>query len=195
MTIHSFHDEGGHSMNISDQLSLTAQQQPDKAAYIFQDKETSYQELEGAVTKFASSLQQLGYGKGDHIALVVGNSPFFVIGLYGALRIGATVIPINPIYTVDEISYILKNGDVKGVITMDVLLEKFEHMDAHIPGIRHYFVGETGGNPGWEQSSLSEKMKSFTKTVCFGAFCFVFTRGYSLYFRNDWKAKRGDAHP
>ncbi|MFG6116234.1 fatty acid--CoA ligase family protein [Halobacillus sp. MO56] len=152
-------------MNISDQLSLTAKQQPDKAAYIFQDKETSYRELEGAVTKFASSLKELGYGKGDHLALVAGNSPYFIIGLYGALRIGATVIPINPIYTVDEMSYILKNGDVKGVITMDVLLEKFEHMDAAIPGIEHYFVGETGGKPDWQQSSLGEKMKSFTKTV------------------------------
>jgi len=149
-------------MNISERLTQTARENPTKAAYIFQDQETSYQELEGAVTKFASSLKELGYEKGDHIALVTGNSPYFVIGLYGALRLGLTVIPVNPIYTVDEMSYILKNGDVKGVITMDLFVEKFEHMDKYLPDIRHYIVAETSQDNSWQKSSLSEKMKSFT---------------------------------
>ncbi|MFD1017784.1 fatty acid--CoA ligase family protein [Thalassobacillus hwangdonensis] len=152
-------------MNISQKLSMTAMEQPTKPAYIFQGNETSYQELEGAVTKFASSLKSLGYGKGDHIALIVGNTPHFIIGMYGALRIGATVIPVNPIYTVDEMGYILKNGDVKGIITLDLLLEKFEHMDAMLPDVQDYFIAETGAPIDWEGSSLSRKMKSFTKTV------------------------------
>lgn len=149
-------------MNISERLTRTALENPTKPAYIFQDQETSYRELEGAVTKFASSLKELGYEKGDHIALVTGNSPYFVIGMYGALRLGLTVIPVNPIYTVDEMSYILKNGDVKGVITMDLFVEKFEHMDQHLPDIRHYIVAETSQDMSWKESFLSNKMKSFT---------------------------------
>jgi len=149
-------------MNISERLTQTAIENPSKAAYIFQDQETSYQELEGAVTKFASSLKDLGYEKGDHIALVTGNSPYFIIGIYGALRLGLTVIPVNPIYTVDEMSYILKNGDVKGVITMDLFVEKFEHMDESLPQISHYIIAETSQDMSWKQSSLSDKMKSFT---------------------------------
>ncbi|MFC7063551.1 fatty acid--CoA ligase family protein [Halobacillus seohaensis] len=149
-------------MNLSDQLTRTAQNNPKKVAYIFNEKEVSYQEFDALVTKFASKLNEFGYGKGDHIALVSGNSPLFMIGLYGALRAGVTVIPINPTYTVDEMSYILKNGDVKGVITMDVLMEKFEPMDALL-NVEDYFVATTGEEV--TDSSLTAKMKSFTKTV------------------------------
>ncbi|UOQ92785.1 fatty acid--CoA ligase family protein [Halobacillus shinanisalinarum] len=149
-------------MNLSDQLSAAALQNPSKEAYIFQGEGVSYQEFDESVTKFASSLKKLGYGAGNHIALVSGNSPLFMIGLYGALRVGATVIPINPTYTAEEMKYILKNGDVKAIMTMDVLMEKFEHIDEQLT-ISHYFVAETGMGLG--KSSLSGKMKSFTETM------------------------------
>lgn len=152
-------------MNLSDQLTVTAKKNLTKTALYFQGKETSYQELEGAVTKFASSLKKLGFQKGDHIALVVGNTPHFVIGLYGALRLGVTVIPINPIYTPDELSYIINNGDVKGIITLDMLLEKFEKMAEDLPKVEHYIIAETNPEVPFGHSSLSPKLKSFTQLV------------------------------
>ncbi|RWZ55204.1 fatty acid--CoA ligase family protein [Halobacillus fulvus] len=158
-------------MNVSEQLTVTARENPSKEAYIFQGERVSYQEFDASVTKFASKLADMGYQKGDHVALVSGNSPLFMIGLYGALRAGLTVIPINPTYTVDEMSYILKNGDVKAVITMDVLLEKFEHMDAGL-SVNDYFVADTGQGIDTTSSSLSEKMKSFTKSVAEGSLDF-----------------------
>ncbi|MCP3033508.1 fatty acid--CoA ligase family protein [Halobacillus sp. A1] len=149
-------------MNLSDQLIRTTEKDPVKEAYIFQGEGVSYQVFNASVTKFAAKLNELGYGKGDHLALISGNSPLFMIGLYGSLRAGVTVIPVNPTYTVHEMSYILKNGDVKGVITMDVLMEKFEQMDADL-NIQDYFVADTGAEP--RDFSLSHKMKSFTKCV------------------------------
>lgn len=152
-------------MNIIEQLLLTAKENPQKAAYVFEDNATSYSELEGAATKFASCLQQMGYKKGDHIALVVGNSPYYIIGLYGALRLGAVVIPINPLYTPSEMSYILKNGDVKGIITMDVLMEKFEAIADQLPNVEHYITCESGKDISFEQSVLSAKMQSFSQMI------------------------------
>ncbi|MYL30590.1 long-chain-fatty-acid--CoA ligase [Halobacillus halophilus] len=151
-------------MNLSGQLMLTAQENPDKDAYIFQGHSVSYREFDASVTKFASTLSGLGYGKGDHVALVSGNSPLYMIGLYGALRAGTTVIPINPTYTASEMGYILKNGDVKAVITMDVLLEVFEHLD-HQNDVDHYFAADTNSGIDLSASSLSSKMKSFTNAV------------------------------
>lgn len=152
-------------MNLSDQLSITAKSYPKKAAYVFQDKETSYMELEGSVRKLASRLEQLGYKKGDHVALIAGNSPYYVIGLYGALRLGLVVIPINPLYTAHEMTYILKNGDVKAVITMDVLLEKFEAIADQLPEVNHYISCESGAQLNFEEHHLSVKLKSFTRLV------------------------------
>src|SRR5690625_286928 len=107
----------------------------------------------------------MGYQKGDHIALVVGNSPYYVIGMYGALRMGAVVIPINPLYTAHEMGYMLKNGDVKAVITMDVLLEKFTEIAADLPNIRHYISCETKEAFELNNPVITSKMKSFSKVV------------------------------
>src|SRR5690625_1824893 len=163
MNDYSFIKQGGWKMNLSDKLSITARNHPDKTAFVFQDKGTSYLELEGAVRKFASQLEEMGYQKGDHIALVVGNSPYFVIGLYGALRLGAVVIPINPLYTAHEMTYILKNGDVKAVITMDILMEKFIALTEELPDVKDYIICETGADI--RESVLTPKMKSFTTLI------------------------------
>ncbi|RYG72626.1 fatty acid--CoA ligase family protein [Lentibacillus lipolyticus] len=152
-------------MNITEQLAITAGNHPGKTAYVFNDEKTSYMELDGAVTKFASRLQQLGYKKGDHIAIAVGNSPFYVIGLYGALRLGVVAIPVNPQYTANELAYILKDGDVKGIITMDVLLGKFESIRSQLSSVKHYISCESGANISPAASPLYDKLYSFSEMV------------------------------
>ncbi|MDQ6596489.1 fatty acid--CoA ligase family protein [Bacillus salipaludis] len=159
-------------MNLSSQLHETAKASANKPAYYFLDKVTTYAELDGAITRFASGLEKLGVKKGDHIALLLGNSPHFVISLYGALRLGATVIPINPIYTADEIGYILTNGDVKTVIALDLAIPLAEEMHTHLPKVEHYVFCETGLSD-FEQTNLENlpvfsKMKSFTSVVASG---------------------------
>src|SRR5699024_4056320 len=156
---------GGLYMNLSKQLSITAKNNPTKTAYIFQDEKTSYLQLEGAVTKLASQLEALGYKKGDHIALVVGNSPYYVIGLYAALKLGVVVIPINPMYTAHEMKYILLNGDVKAVITMDIFMDKFVDLDEQLPSVEHYISCETGAGLYVDRHLLTTKLQSFTYIV------------------------------
>jgi long-chain acyl-CoA synthetase len=143
MIIHSIIGQGDGKMNLSMQLHQTASSLPQKTAYYFGEQSSTYQQLDGAVTKFASGLEQLGVKKGDHIALLLGNSPYFVIGLYGAMRLGATVIPINPIYTADEIGYIINNGDVKTIIALDLLLPLIEKLDAVLPNVESYIICDT----------------------------------------------------
>lgn len=163
-------------MNLSLQLNETAKAMGDKPAYVFMDQTSTYVELDGAVTKFASGLEKLGIKKGDHIALLLGNSPHYVIGLYGALRLGASVIPINPIYTADEIGYIVNNGDVKAVVAIDLLVPMIEKMHMMLPQVEHYIICETGqasANNDITQLSVYPKMKSFSQIVASGDLQFV----------------------
>jgi long-chain acyl-CoA synthetase len=154
-------------MNLSSRLAEVAQQLPHKEAYVYEGERCTYGELNAAVSKFASGLHNIGIQKGDHIALLIGNSPYFVIGVYGALRVGATVIPINPIYTPDEIGYILNNGDVKAVIALDLLVPLFVKMEERLPQVEHLIICETP--QGKEQGiTLTEKMKSFTDVLMIG---------------------------
>ncbi|KMY53186.1 long-chain fatty acid--CoA ligase [Bacillus sp. FJAT-27231] len=159
-------------MNLSMALEQAAAKQGGKAAYHFLDQTATYEELNMAVQRFASGLKTLGIEQGDHVALIVGNSPHFIVALYGALRAGVTVIPINPLYSPEEISYIVQNGDAKAVILLDILVPLVNKLDASLPLVEHYIVCETndervkGGEP--KQFSIYEKMKTFSEVINIG---------------------------
>ncbi|RDI47844.1 fatty acid--CoA ligase family protein [Falsibacillus pallidus] len=160
-------------MNLSKRLSETAAAHAAKPAYYFLDQATSYGELDGAVTKFASGLESLGVTKGDHIALLLGNSPHFIIAFYGAMRLGATVIPINPIYTQDEIGYILNNGDVKAVVALDLMVPLVGKVEGLLPKVENYIICPTKQDSAIEEAVAAHpKMKSFSEVLETGALSF-----------------------
>ncbi|OEH92410.1 fatty acid--CoA ligase family protein [Bacillus solimangrovi] len=148
-------------MNLCEQFHLAAEKNPNKDAYVFQGMKGTYKELQQQINAFAASLMESGIKKGDHIGLISANTPQFVISLYGALQAGAVVIPINPIYTAEEIGYILNNGDAKAVISIDKLMPMFDKIDAKLPNVENYIVLETG-KMDYSQFLIRDKMKPFS---------------------------------
>src|SRR5947207_15937169 len=80
-------------------LDDAAENHPNATATIFFNRKRSYKSISDAAWRFAAGLRRLGVKTGDRIALVLPNSPQFVIAFYGALRAGAIVVPCNPLYT------------------------------------------------------------------------------------------------
>lgn len=156
-------------MNLVARVRETALQQPSKTAYHFMGKDTSYAEFDQTIARFASALREQGVEKGDHVAFLLGNTPHFLISLYATMRLGATAIPINPIYTPDEISYILQNSDAKAVIALDMLLPLVEKASGAFPSVHTYVICETSSDTGEKLAALPEglrgKVKSFTQLV------------------------------
>ncbi len=146
-------------LNIVERVRQTALEQPARRAYHFLGRNTTYGEFEQQVSQFASALQRLEVGKEDHVALLLGNTPHFLISLYATMRIGATAIPINPMYTQDEITYIIRNGDVKAVIALDLLLPFVEIGVKALPQVETYIVCETTADVGEKFNTLSSLAK------------------------------------
>ncbi len=146
-------------LNLVERVRQTAIEQPGKVAYHFLGRDTSYGEFEQQVSLFASALQDLGVEKGDHVAFLLGNSPHFLISLYATMRIGATAIPVNPMYTPDEISYIIQNGDVKLVIALDMLLPLVDLGVKAFPQVEKYIICETMPDIKEKLASLSDAAK------------------------------------
>ncbi|MEH7416489.1 fatty acid--CoA ligase family protein [Neobacillus drentensis] len=156
-------------MSFSTKLHENAKYSGSKIAYYFKDQSSTYAELNQAITQFASGLEKLGIKKGDHIALLLDNSPQFVISLHGAFRLGATVIPINPIYTANEIGYILNNGDVKAVVALKSLIPLLEQKQTLLSKVEHYVYVETEQKTeNLESLSIYSKLKSFTNLMASG---------------------------
>lgn len=158
MVVHSI--KGDVGMNLVSRVRETATAQPEKIAYHFMGQDTSYGEFDASVAKFASSLQKLGIGKGDHVAFLIGNTPHFLISLYATMRIGATAIPINPIYTPDEIAYIINNSEAKAVVALDLLLPLVEKAAGAFPTVESYIICETVADTPQKMAALPDELKS-----------------------------------
>jgi long-chain acyl-CoA synthetase len=99
-------------------LEQTAACYPDRVASIFFGAQLTYRDLDGAANRFAHALLSLGVERGDRVALMLPNCPQFLIAFYGALKAGAVVTAINPLYTPRELIYQLNDADTATLVTL-----------------------------------------------------------------------------
>ena len=92
---------------------------PDQSAIIYLGERFSYSRLKDLIDRFATSLAQLGIGKGDKVMLYISNSVQWVISFFAIQKIGAIVIPVPPIYTSFEIEYMINDSGAETVICLD----------------------------------------------------------------------------
>src|SRR4051812_24259748 len=99
---------------------------PARTAVIFYGRSITYGELRDSTDRLACALGRLGVKKGDRVALYLLNSPQFIIAYFAALKCGATVTPISPVYTSHEIRYQLEDSGARVLICQDMLFEKVQ---------------------------------------------------------------------
>src|SRR3954463_7656590 len=97
-----------------------------RTAVIFYGRSISYRELREATDRLACALSGLGVKKGARVALSLLNSPQFIIAYFAALKCGATVTPISPVYTSHEVRFQLQDSGARVVICQDMLYDKVE---------------------------------------------------------------------
>jgi long-chain acyl-CoA synthetase len=115
---------------------------PQRAAVVFYGRSISYGELREATDRLANALAALGIRKGDRIALYLLNSPQFIIAYFAALKCGATVTPISPVYTSHEVRHQIQDSGARAVICQDILYEKVEKSGAALDFAVLTSVGE-----------------------------------------------------
>ena len=97
-----------------------------KTALIFYGKKISYRRLKELIHRFAAALADLGVTKGDTVALYLLNCPQYVIAYFGALKLGAKVTPISPVYTSKEVKHQLEDSEAETIICQDILYDNVE---------------------------------------------------------------------
>jgi long-chain acyl-CoA synthetase len=79
-------------------LAAIIEAHPPAAPALFSDGEiTSYGDLRRRVAGVRGALSGAGVVPGDRVALLSGNVPAFVVGLFGVLGVGAAAVPLNPL--------------------------------------------------------------------------------------------------
>ena len=98
-------------------LTEAAQKYPDSIAFETQTESITFIELDKATNKLAMGLIEAGINHGDTVVLFLPNCIEFVIGYYGILKAGATVVPVNPLYKEEELAYQINDCEASAIVT------------------------------------------------------------------------------
>ncbi len=72
------------------------------------------------VERVAAGLQQIGVNKGTKVGLFLPNTPTFIVYYYAILKAGGTVVNFNPLYTLEELTFQVKDSETEIMITHDL---------------------------------------------------------------------------
>jgi len=128
--------------SVVDTFNETTEQWKDKTAIVFYGKKMSFKELRDQVDRFATALHDLGVKKGDKIALLLLNSPQFIIAYMGALKAGATLTAISPVYVSSEIKYQLEDSGARMIVCLDILYDNVERSGVKLDAVILTGIGE-----------------------------------------------------
>ncbi len=99
------------SRSVYSNLERSVEECPDKSALVFYETCVSYREAHQDVCRLAAWLATVaGVSDGDRVGIFSQNSPQYVIAYYAVLRLGAVVVPMNPMYVEEELEYLLDNS-------------------------------------------------------------------------------------
>ena len=92
----------------------------DKVAFSNMDCDLTYGELEKLSRDFAAYLQNdLGFAKGDRVAIMMPNLLQYPIALFGILRAGMVAVNVNPLYTARELEHQLSDAGARAIVIVE----------------------------------------------------------------------------
>ena len=107
------------SIAVGQVLQRGAAQVPDKIAVVDGNQRKTYSQLNTMVDALSAGLAEIGFQKGDRVAIYMKNSVELMVAFYALQNLGVIVAWVNPLYRQKAAEFILKNSEAKGVFIFD----------------------------------------------------------------------------
>lgn len=118
-TLEPYQDE-----SLVDSLRTLAAERPRSPAIRFEGAVTTFAQLLSAAAAFGAVLEAGGVRAGDRVALLLPNTPQFIVAELGAWMVGAIVAPMNPTYPDDEIAGLLERAGATVAVVLSPFYER-----------------------------------------------------------------------
>jgi long-chain acyl-CoA synthetase len=144
-------------MNLAASLAATARKHATRTAMALGDAELTYGELDAASARVANMLRVRGVRPGDRVGVMLPNVPQFAMAYYGVLRVGAVVVPMNPLLKSREVEHYVSDSGAALVLDDAAALPGDDPPDAGVferdpadTAVILYTSGTTGKPKGAE---------------------------------------------
>jgi long-chain acyl-CoA synthetase len=101
-------------------LDDAVRQWPDGPAIDFMGRKLTYRQLSKLVDQAAAGFQKLGVKPGVHVGLYLPNTPQYVIGFFGVLRAGGTVVNYSPLDAASVLAHKVEDSVTDVLVTLDL---------------------------------------------------------------------------
>lgn len=123
-------------------VAAQAKKRPSALALDFLGAETNFGDMWSDVERLAGALQnELGVKKGTRVAMLLPNTPHYVVAYYAVLLAGGTIVNCNPLYSSNELTHIIADSGAEIIFTLDLkqTFDKAEELVANA-GIKTIIV-------------------------------------------------------
>ena len=96
--------------NFAQELAAAVADGAERPAVKLDDLVLNYGLLDAGAQRAAGLLRAHGIQAGDRVGMQLPNVPYFPVVYFGALRLGAVVVPMNPLLKGREVEYYLKDS-------------------------------------------------------------------------------------
>jgi benzoate-CoA ligase family protein len=91
-------------------------------------QQVTYAQLLDRTNRVGNALLELGVRPQERVVILLHDIPEFLYSFFGAIKIGAVAVPINPLLRPHEYEYILKDTGARVAIVADSLLEQLQQV-------------------------------------------------------------------
>jgi len=138
------------ALTIPDIIVRAAESQRDSAAVIVDDEVVTWTEFEAGTARAANALRDLGLEKGDRVVVLMANGYEMVEAMFGAIRAGLCVVPLNCSITDDAVAGMIRNSAAKAIIASDSHIDRIETLrDDFDDALSRRLIGVAVHLPEW----------------------------------------------
>lgn len=119
-------------------LAERAARIPDRTFLIWQERRTTYGEVEEITNRYANGFAALGIRHGDHVAVMLPNCPEFLWVIWGLGKIGAVAVPLNTAVKGELLRYFLDQSDACCVVVDDEWVDRVAALAPSLKKVRSY---------------------------------------------------------
>ena len=101
---------------VPDIITINVASCPSKDAVVDGDRVVSWSEFGRGTSQFANALHDLGLAHGDRVVVLMTNSYEMIEAMFGVIRGGYCVVPLNCAITDDAVAGMIENSDAKAVV-------------------------------------------------------------------------------
>ena len=137
-------------MRLHDIVEYHARDRPDAVALRDRDRTMTYRDLDGLAESFADALASSGLVAGDRFAVLSANCLEYFAWYFGAAKVGAVTVPLNPRLAPREWAYVVNDSRCRLLVARKDLVGAIDEVRSELPTV-DVLVAMGPPRDGWEE--------------------------------------------